>query len=302
MLAIRIAVAVCAILPSVTTAQRTTAKLSWKKHEVAVEYGAVRVGGHSLSDLPIGGDWRLGMNEASQIRLSVPLVAGDTIAAPGSYRVKIFRPAEDQLQLLLEGSGYALGMEGANLAFDGTIVEPQGKPSKKLEIAWTKPAAKKPNCESTLEVRFGETGLDVPVMALATMAQKGKSFTATAFAWPSDVVNSRAKRSQPTPIAVVRPKRKPKNDEPDGYNLVIEGESAKLIPLMAAPTDSFGFGAVQAPSAAHVIEGEVQWSDFETKEPGASMEVVKFSATKKSIELQFVAGARAGTAAFRLER
>ncbi len=293
---IRTTSAVLFTLAATLPAQRTTAELAWKKHEIAVDYGAVRVGNHSLEKLPVGSDWRMGMNQASQIRLDVPLVAGDAVAAPGSYRAKIYRAGEKELHLMVDGGGHAIGAKNDSVMLAGTLAEPTGKPTKKLELAWAKP---KKTGETELTVRFGPTTLDVPVVALDATKKKGKAYTAMVFRWPTELLDARVEKSLPSPIATLTPKKKPKKDMPTGYNLIVAGKSATLIPLMSAPTSSFGFGEVVKPDAKHVVEGKIEWSEEQGK-PGKEMKLVSYTATKKEVSIEFVVGTRRAKATFEM--
>lgn len=294
------AFAVALLTLSPATAQRETAELAWKKHEVAVEYGPVPVGKHGLHELPVGRDWRMGFNFASQVRLSVPLVAGDVVAAPGSYRVKVYRQAEEELHFLVEGAGHAIGAKESNASFAGEMSEPK-KPTKKLELEWRRGDSKADACETGLEIRFGEVTLDVPLVALDAKTEKGKAWTADVFEWPATSFAERFEKKLPTPVATVRPKRKPKKDEePAAYNLVVDATTAKLIPLMSAPTSSFGFGAVEAPEADAIIAGSVEWSDLEQEDTVDVLDVESWSGDKQAIALEFTVGSRRGKVAIEM--
>lgn len=74
-------------------AQRNTAKIDWHERQVAIEYGVARLGKHTLDELLPGQAWRLGQNEASVFRAQVPVCVQDTVVAPGSYRVALYRKA-----------------------------------------------------------------------------------------------------------------------------------------------------------------------------------------------------------------
>ena len=54
-------------------AQRAKARCEWQDREVVLEYGAARLGKHSLEELPVGQEWRLGMNEASVLTLETSM-------------------------------------------------------------------------------------------------------------------------------------------------------------------------------------------------------------------------------------
>ncbi|MFY9343233.1 MAG: hypothetical protein WAT39_12125 [Planctomycetota bacterium] len=120
-------------------AQRPTPTFEHMKRTATIEFGAVPVGKHGIGELPVGETWRLGFNEASTMRLDVPLLAGDSIVAPGAYRVNLQRTDESACALMVNGSGRALAATG-----DGRVDGPLGKapkPTRKLDIQWRKKGA-----------------------------------------------------------------------------------------------------------------------------------------------------------------
>lgn len=282
-------------------AQRETAKLRWKKNDVTVEYGPVNVGKHGLESLPVGSDWRVGFNHASVLDLSVPIVAGDAVAAPGSYRIKLHRRTATELLFRVEGAGAVLAGKSPDAWFAGTMSE-LDKPTKKLELEWDKPAGKSATCESQLSLLFGESRFDIPVTALDATKVKGKTYTAEVFNWPAETLAARVEQKLATPIATVRPKRKPKKGEAEGYNLVVGPDSARLVGLMAAPTEFFGFADVQLPPPEQILTGTVTWTDAEQDEAVDHLRAEDFQADKKVLEISFAVGKKRGVARFDLEQ
>jgi hypothetical protein len=292
---------VAAVVSTAVVAQRETAALDWNKQEVAVEYGPVPVGNHGLADLEIGTTWRMGMNEASQLRLSVPLFAGEHVVAPGSYRAQLRRRGEQELELVADGAGFALGGQG-EVAVPGKLgTAPKGKGSKKLELAWGKPTTADGAGEVTLEVRFGEVVLSVPVRVVGTVAKKGKVWLADVFTWPAEVLEQRVEKGLSTPIATLRPKTKPAKGEPAGFNVVLGKDKVRLVPMMSAPTDSFGFGELVPPAASAVVEGKVEWQDAE-KAAEPALAVVGYEDSKDQVVLEVAVGARRARCEFAMRQ
>jgi hypothetical protein len=87
------AVLMCAAAPA--QAQRPTASFEWQKHEAGVTYGVPRVGKHSIDELKVGDSWRMGAFNASTLVTTAPLIVGDSVVAPGAFRVKIGRPGRE---------------------------------------------------------------------------------------------------------------------------------------------------------------------------------------------------------------
>jgi hypothetical protein len=98
-------------------------------------------------------------------------------------------------------------------------------------------------------------------------------------------MEARHSRGRATPILSFRKPGKPKGDDPVGWNLVVSKTEAQLVPWMQAPTDSFGFGAVQPPAQARIRKGSVVWQDASEKKP--HLEVSKLERSKEG---EFVIG------------
>src|SRR5262245_60357479 len=90
-------------------AQRPEATFEWQKRTTTIAYGAGPAGKHGLAELPVGETWRLGMNEASTMQLSMPMLAGDAWVAPGHYRINLARTDETHCDIAVAGSERALG-------------------------------------------------------------------------------------------------------------------------------------------------------------------------------------------------
>ncbi len=234
------------LLPTtLLTAQRPTPSIEWQKRTATIEFGAVPVGKHTLAELPVGADWRLGNNEASTLRLEMPLLAGDTMVAPGAYRIGLQRTGDSTASLTVAGSGLGLLATG-----DGQIAGKLGKaekPSKKLDIQWRKQGeAVHGNQPVRLTVTFGadEWIGDAVLLggeAFAVLPSKGILWTVPAARLAADAA---------TPVGqMVRGEVR--------WNIVVAKGEVKLVPPMQAPTEQFGFGEPIAPDAAKVLVGKV---------------------------------------------
>ena len=185
------------------TAQRTDVDLKWHKSHVVVSFNPVKFGKHSLAELPVGGEWRMGMNTASTLSTDVPLVGESGLVAPGSYRVSIRRASEREFGLQVVST--QLATAGSQAWFPTKIQD--AKKAEKLELEWrkgsTKPknaTAKKPNANekgtdkdtekgtkpvpvdaidgkhaqrATLRLLFGAYRLDMPIAMVGAKPAKG---------------------------------------------------------------------------------------------------------------------------------
>ncbi|MHC4812540.1 MAG: hypothetical protein ACYTFN_05550 [Planctomycetota bacterium] len=311
------AVLVTALLAPNIAAQRDNVDLAWLKRKVVVSYGAVSVGKHGLHELPVGGTWRMGQNLASTLFTELPLLSGTTVVAPGGYRVNITRNGDQDLRWNIDGAGQALG-ESGNIQFAGDMSELKKK-NKKLQLTWVNATArKKEDSESkekekdkdkgktkakgkgkskavrecALQVDFGVIRVSCPVTVVGATTHKVKGFTALGFSYPADVLQERLKAGKGTPVLSLTPK-KPKKDMPRGYNLVITRDQASLVPFMAAPTTSFGFGAVVPPSSDWTTQGKIEWEADQTE--AAHLKVVTLKLQKKNVLVELVVGDQRAT-------
>ena len=78
---------------------RGTTDVTIKGKKVSIDYGKPPLGSHSVSELPVGGVWRVGMNEATRIESAGELgIAGKSLAA-GTYTLWVKRVAENSWAL-----------------------------------------------------------------------------------------------------------------------------------------------------------------------------------------------------------
>ncbi|MBL9076865.1 MAG: hypothetical protein JNL08_05145 [Planctomycetes bacterium] len=228
-------------------AQRPDATFEWQKRTTTITYGAVPVGKHHLGELTVGQSWRLGNNEASTWQVGMPLLVGDAWLAPGQYRVTFVRDGEGKGSLVADGSAHALGA-GADVRLSGDI-EQTGKESKKLQLEWQKDGkADAGNQGAQLVVQFGPTQWRGTALALGHKEHKLGGGRLLAFQVPADRVERGA-----VPVATLSLGK----DDKQAFNLVLSGATARLVPWMQAPTDSFGFGDVKPPAGEQTTEGKV---------------------------------------------
>lgn len=247
-------------------AQRPTPTFEHGKRTAVIEFGAVPLGKHSLDELPVGQTWRLGNNEASVLRLELPLLAGDTMVAPGSYRLQLVRTAADACALLVNGSELALAAAG-DAHLPGTLAKAT-KPTKKLDIQWRKKgAATAGNQPAQIVVSYGAdewTG-DVIVLGHQPVALPGWKIVLF------EVPAARLEAGTPTPVATFQ-----RGD--DRWNLVVGKDAVRLIPWMSAPTEQFGFGAVVPPAADRVVTGRIGTLDMKVD---AAMDHLRHLSTRR---------------------
>jgi hypothetical protein len=74
---------------------RGTTDVTIKGKKVSIDYGKPPLGSHSVSELSVGGVWRVGMNQATRIESAGELgIAGKTLAA-GTYTLWVKRVADN---------------------------------------------------------------------------------------------------------------------------------------------------------------------------------------------------------------
>ena len=70
---------------------RGTAEVTIKGKKVSIDYGKPPLGAHGVSELPAGGVWRVGMNEATRIQTAGDLGINGTTLAAGTYTLWVKR-------------------------------------------------------------------------------------------------------------------------------------------------------------------------------------------------------------------
>jgi hypothetical protein len=235
-------------------AQKPT--FEWQKRATSIDYGSVPVGKHSLAELPVGQSWRLGANQATVWRLSMPVIVADGVVAPGEYEIAMHRTGAAKCSIVANGSGKALG--GSDGRIDGEVAKAK-KPGKKLVIDWVKDgAAKLGNQAAKLVVQFGESEWQGAVTIPGNKTVNLGEWKLAVFSLPTALLEGRDKA--PVPIAVLS-----KGDR-EAWNLVVGKDEAKLVPwilnasaLAGGDADSSTVGKVEsgeakAPAPREVLE------------------------------------------------
>lgn len=260
------------------TAQRPTPTFEWLKRTTTIEYGAVPLGQHSLAELPNGQVWRLGMNEASTWQLTMPVIAGETVLAPGTYRIQLQRNGETSCAILANGSGQALG-----IAKDGQVNGQLGKaakPTKKLAIDWVKNGVPMHgNQPAKIALQFGDVEWLGEVTIVGNKTVNLPGWKLTVFTLPAAQLAARDKT--PVVVAVLS-----KGKDQESWNLVLGKDGAKLVPWMTKPTEQFGFGEIVPPDAKLTTTGSVESVEIKIAEPFEVAELQSSSLAKGEFSLQ----------------
>lgn len=265
------------LLANAAAAQRPTPTFEWQKRSATLEYGAVPLGKHTLEELPVGQTWRMGMNDASALVCTTPLLAGDTVVAPGAYRVQLRRTGENLCQMVAEGSSKALG-SGEDFAVVGALGK-AAKPSKKLVIEWAKHgAAVQGNQPAKVVLQFGDAEWQGEVTVVGSKTVTVGGWKLTVFSLPAERLAARDQR--PVPVAVLSRK------EDENWNLIVGKDEAKLVPWMAKPTEQHGFGAVVPPDDKLVTVGKVTTAEVKVAKPYAAAEHLASSLSKGELQVE----------------
>lgn len=265
-------------------AQRPEPTLEWQKRTTTITYGQVPLGKHTLDELAVGKEWRLGNNEASTWSLQMPILAGDTVLAPGEYRVSMLRTDATHCEIVAHGSRHATGASGdARVAGQLGVT---GKPSKKLVIEWGKAAgAAAANQAAQLVVQFGENEWKGDVTLAGGKAAALPGWKLVVFTLPAAAVDARDKA--PVPVATLS---RGTGKTAENWNLVLGKEEARLVPWMSAPTESYGFGETKAPESGSITTGKVAASDAPAGNGADLLDLEASSLQKDELVLQLRAG------------
>ncbi|MBL8842812.1 MAG: DUF2911 domain-containing protein [Planctomycetes bacterium] len=239
-------------------AQRSTTRFQWQGQEVATDCGVPRVGKYSIADLQVGQPWRLGAGPASSLTTGAPLLAGELVVPPGSYRIQLLRPQSEKYELLVEGAGRAFSLN-ANVSLPGTLGE--AKPaSSKLEttLAAAGDSDDKELRPLQFAITFGVPRITVPFTMVGSTVKKASGATVAGFKLPQEWLEKRLSGSTASPVASVTFASAPK-DAPKVYNLLLGETRVDLMAHDAPSSDAF------SPLAAHVAKwdrkGSVTWSE-----------------------------------------
>jgi hypothetical protein len=259
------------------SAQRPEAKFEWQKHEAVVSYGVPRVGKHTLDELQVGSTWRMGAFAVSTLTTQAPLIAGDSVVAPGAYRVNVARPAKEKFELTIEGAGSAVDSGNADVLAPATLAQAK-TPNEKLEIALAPapapaPAPAKDQTDAelralNLSVQYGAPLLTVPLTIVGTQPMKVKGFAALdVFKLPEPWLSKRLKDKKHSPVATLVRSGKVGSGESDRLNLMLAEDGVVLLPAMLAPTENNGFGAIPKPDGLWTFQGTVKWGEAAKPSP-----------------------------------
>jgi hypothetical protein len=80
---------------AIAQGNRGTAEATIKGKKITIDYGRPPLGGHSVAELPVGGVWRLGMNEATRIETAADLGVGTATVKAGTYTLWVKRTGEN---------------------------------------------------------------------------------------------------------------------------------------------------------------------------------------------------------------
>lgn len=254
-----------AILSSFATAQRKTAELKVKDKTVALEYGVVRFGRHSLAEFKPETRWRIGKDHASVFRTEVPCISGSHVLAPGAYRVQMIRRSDDRFELEFEGGIFGLTGRAATASsvLFPAVLEVASAPADKLEVE-CKPATKKSDLPHELharvDVRFGEHRLTTSFSAAVAKSGKAHPWVTETFTYPATWIKQRMDAGERTPIAVIRRPHPENSRNTLALNLVLGKEGLESVPVPEAPTESYGFADPKQPDPTYVAMVPVTWN------------------------------------------
>jgi hypothetical protein len=125
-------------LTAVAQGNRGTADVTIKGKKISVDYGRPPLANHSVSELPVGGVWRVGMNEATRIETAADLGVGTGTVKAGKYTLWVKRTGDDSWVLAFhpktEGNN-GKPLWGAPPQTSGFIAEAPLKHSKAKDSA-----------------------------------------------------------------------------------------------------------------------------------------------------------------------
>ncbi|MEK6320291.1 MAG: DUF2911 domain-containing protein [Acidobacteriota bacterium] len=129
------AAALCALV-AVAAAQmnaaRGKAEATIKGKKITIDYGRPPLGGHSVSELPVGGVWRLGMNGATHIETTGDLVVAGKEVKAGKYTLWAKKTSADSWTLAFHPK---TGVWGQPELKEGYIAELPLKTAKAADSA-----------------------------------------------------------------------------------------------------------------------------------------------------------------------
>ena len=275
-----LAALVSLLLAEPALAQRAEAKISFEDRVLRIDYGAVRLGKHGLSEMAEGGEWRLGSGNATKLETTAPLVVGDEVVPPGGYKLALRRGRGTEFSLEVARAGFALSEKHGSVLLPLEYAEEE-KPAQKLAIslsALSDPRRGPPNLV-LFRAAYGIHRVTAASVLPGTETAKAKGFDVAVFALDSDLVARRSRAGRNTPVASLSRKQR-RRGEPERWNIVLGRDSVLVRPAPEAPTENFGFGKipddeVDPDEAALVREGTASRAPAQSERPRLSLESAK---------------------------
>jgi hypothetical protein len=266
------------------TAQREEPTFEWQKRSLVLSYTAIPLGTHTLEELPPGQSWHMGTNEASRILLPMPALCGDTLVAPGEYRIDIHRTGVETCAMAIGGSELALG--GGNEARLAGGLGKAKKPTKRLQLDWQKNgAAAGGNQPLKLNLHFGDVEWSGELLVYGNKTVKAGSYQLAVFAFAPGQLEARDKA--PVPVATLS---KGKDKDLEAWNLILGKTEARLVPWMVGPKSRAD--VAKGPDAARTTVGTVEAAALEPapSAPIASLEVREATVGKGEVSVVLAIG------------
>jgi hypothetical protein len=213
--------ALCLLLTP-ALAQKPT--FTWQKQTSTFDYQAVAASGHTLNDFKLHQFWMMGANRTSIWRLTMPVLIGDDVIAPGAYPILMKRTAEAASTLQVKGTGKALGAP-EDLEMEGPIGKLE-KTAPKLVIGCEAEGdARQGNRPVNIVVLFGANDWRVAATFVGNEVKKVGPWTLTA--WSLTAAAFAARDRKAVPVAMLTKGK-------EAWNLVLGRDRATLIPVPRA--------------------------------------------------------------------
>jgi hypothetical protein len=81
-------------LTAIAQGNRGSAEVTIKGKKISIDYGRPPLANHSMSELPVGGVWRVGMNEATRLLTEADLGVGTATVKAGKYTLWVKRTGD----------------------------------------------------------------------------------------------------------------------------------------------------------------------------------------------------------------
>jgi len=79
---------------AIAQGDRGSAEVTIKGKKISIDYGRPPLANHNMAELPVGGVWRVGMNEATRLMTEADLGVGTATVKAGKYTLWIKRTAD----------------------------------------------------------------------------------------------------------------------------------------------------------------------------------------------------------------